>query len=84
MRMDEVWKRATYRRSTFTLEEPEIQRTKFGLTQLKQVMVEFGTESRALELFEEKDYDVDDVDDSDEYSDDDLAHQATDSLVAYR
>ncbi|KAL8882521.1 MAG: hypothetical protein Q9192_007568, partial [Flavoplaca navasiana] len=36
MRMDEVWKRATYRRSTFTLEEPEIQRTKFGLTQLKQ------------------------------------------------
>ncbi|KAL9010056.1 MAG: hypothetical protein Q9180_009338 [Flavoplaca navasiana] len=81
MRMDEVWKRATYRRSTFTLEEPEIQRTKFGLTQLRQVMVEFGTESRALECFEEKDYDVDD---SDEYSDGELGNQTIDSLVAYR
>ena len=81
LRMDEVSKRATYRRSIFTLEEPELQRTKFGLTQLKQVMVEFGTESRALEFLEEKDYEVDD---SDEDSVPGFPHQTINELIAHR
>lgn len=84
MRMDEAWKRATSYRSMFASmyeEEPEIKKTKFGLTQLRQVMVEFGTESQALDFFEAKDYDVDD---SDGDSDREFPHKAIDELVAHR
>ncbi|KAL8879983.1 MAG: hypothetical protein Q9198_002515 [Flavoplaca austrocitrina] len=87
IRMEGVSKRGASRYSMLTStmdEEFGIKKTKFGLTQLKQVMVEFGTESRALECFEEKCYDVDDSDDSDRDSDREFPHQAIDELVTHR
>ncbi|KAL8833649.1 MAG: hypothetical protein Q9176_007886 [Flavoplaca citrina] len=87
IRMEGVSKRGASYCSMFTSamdEEFSIKKTKFGLTQLKQVMVEFGTESRALDFFEEKDYDVDDGDGSDEDSVPEFPHQAIDELVARR